>query len=330
MAVSSRSRRSVDKTIQGNLVPFLLRHTYLPRSTVLPLAIPAAAMLMAAEWLTGPDVELFRGYLLLAIAVTWAGRAFDASTLVVAALISETALGYAHSVPLSGLSWGLFTEVITLGATIGIVRATRNAMRQLRTQARVDPLTGLLNTRAFESAAEAERSRAERAGGKLTVAFMDLDAFKGINDRYGHLMGDAVVKNFALCIAQSIRAYDIAGRLGGDEFVLLLPDTDEFAAAGVIERIRHRVDKTQGLPVVKATVGMVTFTTPPDSVREMIHQADELMYEAKRHGGDMVLGRLAGSSETDDDTVIEIDFSAHSHDTAGPPPAAAETHQETS
>jgi diguanylate cyclase (GGDEF)-like protein len=153
-------------------------------------------------------------------------------------------------------------------------------------------LTGALNRRAFLEAAERERLRAERRGEPLSVAYLDLDGFKEVNDRHGHQEGDRVLEDLADRVLQTIRGTDLFCRIGGDEFVLLLPDTGAREAAAVLQRARAAM--ADGGSPVTASVGIATFRIVPTGVAAMVEAADELMYRAKGRGKDRIVGAVLG------------------------------------
>src|SRR5207248_8026028 len=105
-----------------------------------------------------------------------------------------------------------------------------------------DALTGLPNRREFERLLTRELERSSRYGEIFSLAIIDLDGFKQLNDTRGHAAGDAVLRSAAKTIEEACRASDVAGRLGGDEFVVLLPETNQFAAAALCERLRAGVE----------------------------------------------------------------------------------------
>ena len=311
----------------------LLGATSVPTYRALSLAIIASLVTLNVDWLTSGDFRVTLGFIVAIVTVlTWVGHArlaFATATLLV---VGDTAISAVVRDPTwMSLWWGFASSLVLLTLGIILTRSFRNVMLDLNDQAQHDSLTGLLNTQAFQQVAEIERTRAVRTGEPITIAFLDLDSFKQINDVHGHVAGDAVLRTFADCIAGSVRPYDIVGRVGGDEFTLVLPNTDQFAAAGVVERIRHRVAALNDVPTVTATMGLVTFTFPPATVQDMIRAADELMYQAKRnHTGGITLGRVADGSGKDEEPgqLIEIEISVHEHGvgTADPvavPPRAA-------
>jgi diguanylate cyclase (GGDEF)-like protein len=152
---------------------------------------------------------------------------------------------------------------------------------------RTDPLTGLANTRAFYETAEAARRSLERTGRPLTLAYLDVDDFKEVNDRLGHVAGDDVLRRTAAAVASSVRAVDTVARLGGDEFAVLLPETGADEAAVVLERVRRTVQDAlpvDGVGLLGFSVGAATFTSAPADVDAMVAAADSVMYEVKRAG----------------------------------------------
>jgi diguanylate cyclase (GGDEF)-like protein len=165
--------------------------------------------------------------------------------------------------------------------------------RIVERQALVDGLTGLANRRHSESALDEEIVRASRLGGDLTLAILDIDHFKEVNDRYGHAAGDSVLKELALVLTRSLREIDTAGRWGGEEFALVLPGTDTIGGAQLCERIRQtlagrRIPVEGGLTIsVTASFGVAGFAGTGSRER-LLAAADEALYRAKRGGRNRV------------------------------------------
>jgi diguanylate cyclase (GGDEF)-like protein/PAS domain S-box-containing protein len=152
--------------------------------------------------------------------------------------------------------------------------------------ARCDALTGLANRRAFYERAEQERKRAARYRRPLSLAYIDLDNFKHVNDTRGHEAGDQVLTTVAAIFGKNLRSEDMAARLGGDEFALLLPEAGDAAAAFVIHKVHRLLTaamQAKNFPVT-FSVGLVTFDPVPDKTEHMVQKADDLMYEVKRQG----------------------------------------------
>jgi len=165
--------------------------------------------------------------------------------------------------------------------------------RIVERQALVDGLTGLANRRQCEETLASELARLERFGGPLAVVVSDLDWFKDVNDRFGHPSGDAVLREFAAVLRESVRDVDLAGRWGGEEFVLILPGTDLQGGAQVSERIRlafagRTILSADGAAIpVTASFGVAS-VPPASSATELFSAADAALYEAKRNGKNRV------------------------------------------
>lgn len=158
---------------------------------------------------------------------------------------------------------------------------------------REDPLTGLANRREFDQRLDDEIRRAQRQGTPLAVAMLDLDRFKNVNDRFGHALGDAVLREVGDLIRRECRAIDIIGRYGGEEFALALPGTDLHAGATLCERIRvafERCDWQQLHPDLAVTVSAgVSVWSPGADAQTLLAAADANLYEAKRSGRNRVV-----------------------------------------
>ena len=180
----------------------------------------------------------------------------------------------------------------------------RKALEQeLEHQAATDPLTGLHNRRGYELLFEQELKRARRVDSPLTVAILDLDRFKNLNDTYGHGAGDQVLRSLAQEWSQRLRGPDILGRLGGEEFVVLMPDTAAREAAEVMERLRRHtesVPRELGVATVAVTVtiGVTDLDAADDSFQDMIARADEALYRGKDQGRNQVVILRAGEPGT--------------------------------
>ena len=161
-------------------------------------------------------------------------------------------------------------------------------------ESQFDFLTGLHNKQTLETALSQEFSRAERYHHKLSVLFLDLDSFKEINERHGHLAGDRMLQHVGRILARSKRSVDIAARFGGDEFVMLLPDTDKKEAMGLAERIRTEISKEIIVienREVRLTISGGIATYPDDALsgNGVFECADNALYQAKRFGKNIVL-----------------------------------------
>ncbi len=157
--------------------------------------------------------------------------------------------------------------------------------------ARLDPLTGIFNRRAFEELAAGELSRAARYGRPLSLAFVDLDHFKQVNDDFGHEVGDTVLCQVAATLISTMRSADVVARIGGDEFAVLMPETDSQAAMTALEKSRAALKALMQMNAWPTTfsMGVVSADGPQLTLPELLAAADRLMYEAKRTGRDRIV-----------------------------------------
>lgn len=163
-----------------------------------------------------------------------------------------------------------------------------NELFQLAT---TDHLTGLLNRRSFMDRLEAELNRCIRLRRPLGLLIADIDFFKKINDTYGHRVGDEVLKNFAVILKKNLRAYDFAGRYGGEEFIVCLVECDIEESFKVAERLRTAIQSRPMFQTedereifVTASFGVTALGQEPKNIDQLIKEADEALYEAKRSG----------------------------------------------
>ncbi len=168
---------------------------------------------------------------------------------------------------------------------------------QLQAEARVDPKTGLFNARHFAAALTEELGRAQRFDRPMSLIMADLDLLREINNTYGHLAGDAVLKGIAEVFRSELRHYDVPARFGGEEFSILLPETSAEKALEIAERIRRSVaekeyDVETSSEPIRATVsiGVASYPRDAEDPNGLIHQADLAVYRAKLQGRNRVLG----------------------------------------
>ncbi len=158
-------------------------------------------------------------------------------------------------------------------------------------------IAGQINARGFAEVVGGEVARLQRYRHPFSLAYLDLDDFKTINDRLGHRAGDVVLRTVAVTLRRSLRPSDVVARLGGDEFAILLPETDAAAAQAVLERVRTTlvlVGQEQDGPVT-ASIGLLTCRRPA-AVEEVLERADRLMYAGKRQGKNQVQQEVINGS----------------------------------
>lgn len=182
---------------------------------------------------------------------------------------------------------------------------------QLKLQAETDFLTGCLNRRRFDDELDQEISRSQRQRYPLTLALIDLDHFKRINDRYGHQTGDAALQHFARVVRAHIRQTDRFARLGGEEFALLMPDTASDAALQLIERLRQRIAEAPlpldggALLTITASIGVASLCLT-DSHDSLFLRADDAMYAAKAAGRNRVVYGPCSQGQVEIPTVTGL------------------------
>lgn len=174
------------------------------------------------------------------------------------------------------------------------VRTTNNWVITFEGQANVDKLTGLYNRRWFDKMLEQEYERSNRSDNPLTILLVDVDHFKSINDRYGHLTGDQVLMQLSRVLYRGVRTMDLLARMGGEEFAVILPETTQQGAADVAERIRDLVEKNiffdldgERMDRVTISIGIAEkklLETPND----LIAKGDRALYLAKSSGRNCV------------------------------------------
>jgi len=178
-----------------------------------------------------------------------------------------------------------------------IAEELKQKNEMLQELAEKDGLTKVYNNRYFQGALDTEMSRSRRQGYTVSLVLMDIDHFKRFNDDYGHLAGDYVLEQFAKVLGENLREYDVLARYGGEEFVVILPETNAEDAATVAEKLRSSVEKAQfkeGKNVYKVTSSFGISVMTPENERELdkkelIRQADEALYDAKKAGRNQVM-----------------------------------------
>ncbi len=264
--------------------------TDLPRWVLIPICLAMLLLVAFIDYATGNEVSVNFAYLLPIALVgwafgTWAGAGASLLSvgfwLVADYVLTENSSGAA--VPY----WNAFVLLLFFLAFAILLSRLQMSLEHERELSRTDPLTGSCNSRSFYEQAARELERAQRYGHPVSMAYLDLDNFKQVNDTFGHAAGDRVLQAITDSIESNVRSSDIVSRLGGDEFCVLFPETGEEAAREAVEKLRQALE--EGLPaeyrdVVGFSIGLVTFDDPPEKVDEVIKAADHLMYKVKSAG----------------------------------------------
>jgi diguanylate cyclase (GGDEF)-like protein len=269
-----------------------------PRAATL-VAVLAVLCVALGDGLTGPDVSFTVLYLGPIAFATWHVSlqvAIALSTLSAFASFASDVLTRSTPLPTVVVAWNLAVQLGMFFALVVLLAALKSRLVLEGRLARTDPLTLVSNRRAFVEQAGVELERSRRTGRPISVAYLDCDDFKVVNDLLGHAQGDALLVAVAATLRGGTRAVDSVARLGGDEFGLLLVDTDGAAADMLVERLRTSLAACMAENgwAVSFSIGTATFVTPPRSVDEMLRHADQLMYDAKRSGKNRARSEIVG------------------------------------
>ncbi len=188
---------------------------------------------------------------------------------------------------------GEFLVILSSFCTIWM--ASDELQDELSEIARVDPLTGIYNRRAFDECCDIEFSRAQRSGSSFAIIMCDLDHFKKVNDQHGHHIGDEVLRRFAAILKNKIRQHDVVARFGGEEFILLLPNSNTEQGLQVAEQLRAKTAATQITIdsdislTLSASFGVAHYCASDSEWSVVLHRADNALYAAKKQGRNRVV-----------------------------------------
>lgn len=166
---------------------------------------------------------------------------------------------------------------------------------ELERQALTDPLTGLGNSRRFHEALRGELKRSDRSGRPFSIIFVDVDDFKDLNDRFGHLAADRVLVSVAEVIREQLRESDLVCRWGGDEFIVILPDTDRKEATVVAEKLRAAVPAAETCQGVTISLGVACCPEDGKDYDALVNNADGALYVSKQSGKNTVTASTAST-----------------------------------
>lgn len=239
--------------------------------------VGAATLFVSVLAALGPD-----GHVNLAVLYVWI-TLYAALYFRPARATAHIALaGAAYAVVLyhsahSDVDGPVFAWLSTFGTAVVASAVVLALVDVLRRSSLEDPLTGLANRRAWDERLEAELERARRSGAPVSLALMDLDHFKEVNDRHGHQAGDRLLRRCAFGWSHAIRANDFIARLGGDEFAVLCMDTSDWEIQQVAKRLHESLPEG-----VACSVGVVTWDGE-EAAANLVRRADEAMYRVKRN-----------------------------------------------
>ena len=255
------------------------------------IGVAFTLLLGGIDYLTGYELSFSLFYLAPISLMAWyVGRSFAIALSFIAALVWLAAdVANLHYYSHVGLYF--WNTAIRLGFFV-IVPVLLSALKQVleleRRLARTDTLTDAMNSRYFLEQVQNEADRANRYGRTFSLAYLDCDNFKEVNDRFGHNTGDEVLRRIVDGANGQLRSTDIIGRLGGDEFAIFFPETDREAAQSVVSRIQKslKAEMESHNWGVTFSVGVLTCEGQACTGENLIKLADDLMYSIKKNGKD--------------------------------------------
>jgi len=277
----------------------------IPKAVIPVLGGSLVIFIGVVDYLTGYEIAVSIFYLLPIALVSWLGKRNHAVIISILSastwLLADLAAGHQYAHP----AIPVWNSIIGLGfflTTAFLLSTIKELLGREQAFARIDFLTGVTNSRAFNEIAKLEIERSVRYGHPFTIAYIDIDNFKRVNDALGHNQGDNLLKTVAKTVKENMRSTDIVARLGGDEFAILLPETNEENAKASIDKLqRHVLDivaKNNTWPVT-FSIGVVT-CYKSCNLDELIKEVDDLMYSAKEGGKNRTKFKLHGASSTDE------------------------------
>jgi diguanylate cyclase (GGDEF)-like protein len=259
------------------------------RSTVvlIPVGLLLLGLVSAADYITHINyvLEFSPFYLVPVSFFSWfIGR--QAGLVIALASATVGTLIRFQRAPHAIAYWDALVLLALYVTSALMISQLKKLYQRERELSRMDPLTEIANRRAFFESAAALWGFTQREKMPFSIAYLDVDEFKQLNDRYGHAAGDRLLAVTAASIRQALRGMDVVARMGGDEFALLLPAAEKETAAQIVDRVRRLLDEAvrQHGWAVTFSVGLVTFFPPLRPLSEMIQAADTALYRAKTSG----------------------------------------------
>lgn len=257
--------------------------------SILFFALLLVGVVGAFDVLTGYELSFSIFYAIpVAVAAWYTGKRLGLVVALISAVSwfsADVATGHTYSHPAIPY-WNASVRLGYFLIIAYLLRRVRLSLERQEQLAQQDGLTGLLNARAFKSGSRAVFDLAARHRRPLTLAYLDLDGFKGVNDSLGHDAGDRVLREVGAVLAATLRGSDFGGRLGGDEFAVLLPETDLAGARVFFGKLRSALLELvqRNRWPVGFSIGVAVFSEPTADVEDAIRCADRLMYEVKGAG----------------------------------------------
>ena len=266
----------------------------------LGIALPILAGLFETQSGTPFSLELF--YLLPVVLTAWnAGAKAGVGVAILSTLVSFAAevngdLPLLQTYP---PYWNAFSKLAVYLFIVWMIPAVQEELERQRQSSQTDFLTRVANKRGFLAVAQKELERSSRYRHPFTIASLDIDHLRFINERMGHSTGDLLLQEVAHAIQERIRVTDLIARMGSDDFTLLLPETQSEPAQIVMRRLqKHLLDVAEKNEwPVSFSIGVATFLKPPASVEEMLRRSEVLLFAAKKAGKNCVQHEVVQAAE---------------------------------
>ncbi|MEB3282759.1 MAG: GGDEF domain-containing protein [Lyngbya sp.] len=271
--------------MQNRIIGYLERQSDL---MIVGLSLILALIIGWIDYWVTVDINLSIFYLFPLTLATWfAGKYSGLFLAVFSTILWAKADLYVkqYSHPLL-IYWNIGVRLGFFSIVIYLLLSLKKAYEREKKLARIDGLTGLYNRNFFIETLENEMQRAQRYHYPITLAYLDIDYFKKVNDKFGHNRGDRLLQDISNILKTSIRPTDVIARLGGDEFAILLPYTNLEEAKAALDRVYEQLlslNRDQ-LSFVGFSMGVVICLSLPESIDILIEQADRLMYSVKHTG----------------------------------------------
>jgi len=239
------------------------------------------------DFLTGYELAFSLFYVIPIFLATWLiGRRHGIMASLGSAFVwlgADVASGHFYSHPLIPI-WNTLIRLSFFVIIALLLSTSKSAMEREKEFARTDYLTGAVNGRLFFELVQMEIDRLQRYEHPFTLVYVDLDNFKTVNDQFGHLTGDQVLRTVVNYAKKHLRKIDVIARLGGDEFALLLPETSQESARVALAKLQGGLleEMQQNNWSITFSVGVLTCNAAPPKTDELVKMADELMYSVKR------------------------------------------------
>jgi diguanylate cyclase (GGDEF)-like protein len=268
-----------------------------PESLTFALVVAWVLSIFAADSALPEEVRLHGLYVFpLAIAARYCAPLWQPVTVLLLTTALQVIAFTTQPVSTPSLISDVLAPLTASVLILLLARAWRLSYLRALDLAALDPLTGLGNRRAWFAHLEAQINRQRRYGGTFSLAVLDLDGFKALNDTHGHGAGDEALRLVAQVLRARTRQCDSLARIGGDEFGILLPDTDG-ECSGMLHELCVSIARRTAAAgcAVTSSMGCATFRSPPASSAEALQLADEIMYQAKLHGKNRLMLRVTAA-----------------------------------